>query len=175
MEEGFCASSLSGSADVATVHHKTARKRHGRPVGRLQLNATALIDVVFLLLVYFLVTANFAPDEGVLTAKLPQGLGVPADALSLPPTPIQIGLEAVGDVGCQIHLDDEIVGSFKDLGRVLASRQYDPGRGRTEGIYKPDNPIVITPGATVRWQHVANAFNAAVAARYTHVSFAPPQ
>ena len=40
------------------------------------------------------------------------------------------------------------------------------------GSFKPDNPLIIEPDGRVRWQHVVNAFNAAVKARYTNVAFA---
>jgi len=50
--------------------------------------------------------------------------------------------------------------------------QYDPERGLKSGVFKPGNRVVIKPGAGVRWQHVANAFNAAVRARYTNINFA---
>lgn len=46
--------------------HKRKRPRYG-----VQLPMTSLIDVVFLLLVYFLLTTNFLVDEGI-DLKLPQ-------------------------------------------------------------------------------------------------------
>jgi biopolymer transport protein ExbD len=46
---------------------------HRRKRNRLQVQAplTALIDIVFLLLIYFLLTTNFMVDEGI-KIKLPQ-------------------------------------------------------------------------------------------------------
>ncbi len=46
---------------------------HRRKRARLQVQAplTALIDIVFLLLIYFLLTTNFMVDEGI-KIKLPQ-------------------------------------------------------------------------------------------------------
>jgi biopolymer transport protein ExbD len=63
--------------------------------------------------------------------------------------------------------------SFKDLSQQLVNLQYNPELGR-QGAYKPNNPIIIRPDSTARWQHVMNAFNAAVKARYENVSFAQP-
>ena len=46
--------------------HRKKRPRYG-----VQLPLTSLIDIVFLLLVYFLLTTNFMVDEGI-DVKLPQ-------------------------------------------------------------------------------------------------------
>jgi biopolymer transport protein ExbD len=45
--------------------------RKKRPRYRIQAPLTALIDIVFLLLIYFLLTTNFMVDEGI-KIKLPQ-------------------------------------------------------------------------------------------------------
>ena len=55
---------------------------------------------------------------------------------------------------------------------LLEKLQYDPDIDRRSGAFKPDNPVVIRAEAEVRWQHVANAFNAAVRARYSNINFA---
>lgn len=46
--------------------HKKAKKRYG-----VQMPMTSLIDIVFLLLIYFLLTTNFLVEEGI-KIKLPQ-------------------------------------------------------------------------------------------------------
>lgn len=157
----------------ATVHHVGARMRRGRPPVKIQLNLTSMIDVIFQLLLYFIITANFTADEGVLSAKLPQGSSQPQHRLKLPPEPLNIVLESAGDtVGCRILLQNRMVGaSFTDLFRELARLQNDPDSGR-HGAFGPDDPLIIRPGELVRWQHVVNAFNAALRAQYTNVSFA---
>jgi len=45
--------------------------RRKRPRYTVQAPLTSLIDIVFLLLVYFLLTTNFMVDEGI-DIKLPQ-------------------------------------------------------------------------------------------------------
>ena len=45
--------------------------RKKRPRYRIQAPLTALIDIIFLLLIYFLLTTNFMVDEGI-KIKLPQ-------------------------------------------------------------------------------------------------------
>ena len=45
--------------------------RHKRPRYQIQAPLTSLIDIVFMLLIYFLLTTNFMVDEGI-KIKLPQ-------------------------------------------------------------------------------------------------------
>lgn len=143
----------------------------------MQVNLTAMIDVVFQLLIYFVVTANFMLDEGVLTAKLPQGAGAPPEQrLEPPPQPLEIKLSSTGSIGVNIEVAGvHRASSFTELADTLASLQYDPDAGRTTGAFKPDDPLLISPAGEVRWQHVVNAFNAAVQARYTNVRFTSVQ
>ena len=45
-----------------TVHHVPLRRKRRRSPGVGQLNLTAMIDVIFLLLIFFVVTSNFQLD-----------------------------------------------------------------------------------------------------------------
>jgi len=140
----------------------------------MQPNLSSMIDVIFLLLIYFVSTVNFTPDEGVLTAKLPQGSGRPSTDLAPPQRPLNILLTAAGETDCRIQIEGypQAPGSFNELATFLIKLQYDPEQGLRSGAFKPDSPVVIRPESGVRWQHVANAFNAAVRARYTNINFA---
>src|SRR5688572_3339794 len=56
--------------------HDALGRGHGRkasvkPKPGITLNVTSMVDILFNLLVYFIVTANFAMDEGALKAALP--------------------------------------------------------------------------------------------------------
>lgn len=166
--------SRSGLSADQTVHHRSAGKRHGRPRPNMQPNLSAMIDVIFLLLIYFVTTANFTPDEGVLTAKLPQGTGKTSTDMTPPQRPLNIVLTPAGEVECRISIQGypQSPGGFAELATLLVELQYDPDRGLRSGAFKPDSPVIIRPEAGVRWQHVANAFNAAVRARYTNINFA---
>lgn len=162
-----------------TVHHRSARQRRGRQAAGVgELNLTSMIDVIFQLLIYFVVTASFMIDEGVLTAKLPQGSGSPIAADELPPEKINIRLAADPADDTLVRIERGSTNnpvryaSFIELASDLDRLRYDPQIGQSDGIYEPDNPVIIEPQGTVRWQHVVNAFNAAIAAQYTNVSFA---
>ena len=125
-----------------------------------------MIDVTFLLLVYFVTTAAFAQGEGVLTAKFPHdGDGVER-TVEPPRRPIKIALTPLGAGGYRLSVADgrHAPRSFSELGDLL-----EQWRG---GLYPQDHPIVIKPHHGVRWTHVVNAFNAAVRAGYDNVTFA---
>lgn len=157
--------------DEPIVPHVSQRKKRGLPPARMQLQLTSMIDVIFQLLIYFIVTASFTLGEGVITAKLPQGGAAPSTTKP-PDKPLNITLTAAGTSGVSINVGGvQRVDNFSQLIAVLERLQYDPDRLRN-GVYKPDNPILIKPAGQVRWQHVVNAFNSAVAARYSNVSFA---
>lgn len=162
-------------APTTEMDYNTPRKR--KPIGRatMQLNLTSMIDVIFQLLIYFVITASFTVDEGVLTTKLPGLEGETNSSAPKPPErPLNIVISTEGHHGFRIRIEglNRAPADFAQLGQMLVELQYDPTRGRTAGAYKPDNPVIIKPDATARWQHVVNAFNAAIEARYSNVSFA---
>lgn len=159
---------------METIHHQPRRKKEGlRPV-KMTVNLTSMIDVIFQLLIYFIVTAQFTIGEGVLTAKLPQGPGKPRPDTTPPDKPLNIIVQSAGADGIGYRLsigglaDPE---SFKQLSHALSQLQYAPERS-LNGPYKPDNPVIIKPDGNVRWQHVVNTFNAAIKARYSNIQFA---
>ena len=168
----------SDDADAPVIaHHESVRQKRRRSKGKADvgdLQLTSMIDVIFQLLIYFVVTASFAIDEGVLTAKLPQGSGTAAETDELPPEKVTINLASgPGETTVAISRGNgQRYASFTELTQDLDRLRYDPEAGQTSGIYESDNPIVIEPTGYVRWQHVVAAFNAAIAAKYENVSFA---
>lgn len=163
---------LDNSGTEPTVHHVPRRKKkRDLHAGTMTINLGPMIDVIFNLLIYFVVTANFAVGEGVLTLKMPQGTGAPTESIAPPQTPLNIVLSAVAPVGVDIRLQRErLGGSFEQLQAQLRALQFNDHNPR--GVYKADNPVIIQPEGPVRWQHVVNAFNAAIAAEYSNISFA---
>jgi len=164
-----------GAATYDVVHHQAYRKKRPLRPSKMEVNLTSMIDIVFQLLIYFVVTTSFAVGEGVLTAKLPTGTGNAKQVSKPPMRPLNIIIRSAGAAGTGYSVEVEGLASrlrsFTDLSEVLTQLQYDPVRG-LNGAYKPSNPLIIRPSSIVRWQHVVNAFNAAVKAQYTNVSFA---
>lgn len=162
--------------DVEAMEHHDRRAKKEGSAELSNLNLTSMIDVVFQLLVYFVVTTSFAQGEGVIIAKLPKAGGAAAADVKPPERPLKIILSSTGMSGYRINLDGYPAAprDFVDLNQTLLQLQYDPSRGLS-GPYKQDNPIIIQPDGQVRWQHVVNAFNATVSARYKNVSFGQAQ
>ena len=65
------------------LHRKRMQSR------RMQLRMVPMIDVVFLLLVFFLLTANFRSKEGFLPAELPRHV-VHAEVMELEPLALRL-------------------------------------------------------------------------------------
>jgi biopolymer transport protein ExbD len=148
-----------------TVHHRGHRKKPAPP--KMELNMTSMIDIVFQLLIYFVITCNFVPGEGILKATMPAGTGSAQDVPKLE-SPIKIIVSSRGETGYRLDVDKSSTApsTFGDLKRLLDGMQEKNG-----GSFPDTNPIIIQPTPDVRWQHVVNAFNAAMAARYSNIAF----
>jgi len=159
--------------DEQVVRHKK-RDKEMAPA-KMTLNLTSMIDVIFLLLIYFVITASFSMGEGVIVANLPRGTGLEPDPDKPPPLKITVALTTLGNqgVGYRINLlgFPDAPHNFKQLATLLIKYQHNPKKGR-HGRYPPDSPVIIQPTAAVRWQHVVNAFNATLKAQYENISFA---
>ena len=151
-----------------------AISRRARP--RLTLNLTPMIDVVFQLLIYFLVSTNFALGEQVYRVDLPnREEGATADPFTLDEEPLRIELRPAGPVdsglvGIRIEGPWPQPQDFEALFEFLRDRRLDADR--PAGLFAPDHPILIDPTGEVRWDRTVDAFNAAVRAGYTNVGFA---
>ncbi len=152
-----------------------AISRRVRP--RISLNLTSMIDVVFQLLIYFLVSTNFARGEQVFRMDLPaRERGEAADPFRLDEEPLRIELSGGGDDGTRIRLPAPWPqpADFEALFEFLRDRQLNATQ--PNGLFAADHPIVVAPAAAVRWDATVEAFNSAVRAGYVRVSFegSPP-
>jgi len=117
---------------------------------------TAMIDVTFLLLTYFLLTTTFRQSEGQLPGTLP---GPPDPRRILKPTVIPLQVSATGD-NCQSAVyslggEDKPLRSPQELVDSLRARRKRTG---------PNVIVLIQPGRAVRWRHVVEACNQAARA-----------
>ncbi len=145
-------------------------------MARVGLNLTSMIDVVFLLLVYFMAVTEFKLGEEVYRLDLPQR-GRTADPFVLPLDPIRITVTSVGTDGYVMRLTGPPAAgprptTFRQLVQFLSgNRRMDRAAG---GLFEADHPIIIEPTGRTSWAHAMGAFNAAVRARYTNITFASP-
>ena len=154
-----------------TVHHTSARKRRGRDSSPPALQLTSMIDVIFLLLVYFVVTANFTKDEGVLKANLP---GSDAVQAAPPPTddPLIITVDPRDETGYVLTIENQPVQDFTETHRAARVVSAKPGQGPKRHV--PRGPPREDRDRRRRAVAArAAAFNAAAKVGYENVQMEP--
>lgn len=132
---------------------------------RMSLPLTPLIDVTFMLLLYFLLTSTFREPEQQLMAPVPSRGGEQSVLL-----PIHVTLEPAGPAGesmsCQVG-DDELTGDVSDIRQQLYAH--------AQNLADPEVPVIIHADQDVRWTYVVEVFNAATIAGFEAITFAPPR
>lgn len=155
-----------GADAGARVPRRRARAPREVPIA---INFAPMIDVTFLLLIFFLVTTTFERAEGLLTSQMPKQTSAPA--VSLPLSPIVVRLTQTGPAieDCTIRVDDfqETPESFDALVALLRRIHKQPG-------FDVDTPVVIIAEDRVRWDHVVRCWNAAIRAGCQRVAFGEP-
>jgi biopolymer transport protein ExbD len=144
-----------------TIKHKKS--------ANMQPPMTPMIDVVFQLLIFFLLTPSQTAGEGYLTTNLPSTSG-PSQAAQTDVQRIKIELEAVGTDGRNVNI---ILNDSQDFGTNFEGLQAALEGLRAQGL-PPDHPVLISPWMGTRHKWVVKAFDAAVAARFSNIHFAVP-
>ncbi len=131
-------------------------KRNRSQHKRIALDMTSMIDVVFLLLVFFVMTFKIVIPEGDFSIKMPPA--APSQPLDVdPPEPIRIRMRANedGTLAGMYYGDDPLGTSFRELrGRVL--REVT----RRGGPDKADIDIELAPADNLHYGHVMEAITA---------------
>lgn len=153
--------------------YRLARRRDRRRPANLSLNLTAMIDTVFMLLFFFMVASRFGAIEGLLSAPLPSRASAApvAPAAEVPRTPLRIRLEPdpAGPEKCRA-----VIEQFSDSPLAMSALPGELARIRrtVEGFDDAKVPVYLIAGDDVAWDHVVNAYNAALVARYERIFFA---
>lgn len=147
----------------------TRTRRTGRRGISIAVNLAPMIDVTFLLLIFFLVTTTFERAEGLLSSEMPGNTTAAAVALPLSPIVVRLtpGDTGVESVSIRIDRLDSAPADFEELVAYLGELQGKPG-------FDEDTPVVIIAGTEVRWDYVVGAWNAALRAGCTRVAFGEP-
>ena len=141
--------------------------------GRMELQMTPLIDIVFNLVIFFILMPSFQSTEGYLPTNLPGGGSSPIDWP--PPKPaLRVNLRHV-----------EPWAEHRDEVRIVLNSEELPGygalRGRLRGARRSlrDSPmqaaVVIAPDQVVQHKHVVAAFDAAIDAGFKDIRFTVPK
>jgi biopolymer transport protein ExbD len=125
----------------------------------VSIDLTALIDVVFLLLIFFMVTTTFTRDSNLLV-NLPEAGGQPAAEEAL-----------------RIEVLIARNGSYSVNGQALPDTQLSTLMGAIEEIASGDNslPVTITADADTTHQSVVTAMDAMARLGFSRLSIATRQ
>ncbi|MGI9014033.1 MAG: ExbD/TolR family protein [Phycisphaerales bacterium] len=164
------------------IQHRSLRQRRGRGNVMGSLNLTSMIDVTFLLLVYFMAVTEFRVGEEVYPLDLPPQLqsDQQRDPFDLDDEPLRVMISSTGSgiADYRISVEGpyrEQPESFEALFEFLSQRQINEQNVASGALFLPDHPIIIQPGRTAIWDHAVGAFSAAARARYTNIRMARPQ
>lgn len=163
----------STSRSDDTVHFRPPRRRYNPPSVLMTLSRFApMIDMSFLLLVFFLTTTRFAAPEGLLSSQMPTyGAGGTGPAVALPLTPLVMRVNAEGTDGSGISIAIDRFESapheLAGLPEFLAGVLKEPG-------FDGETPMIIVADNRVLWDHVVSAWNVALRAGWKNIAFAAP-
>lgn len=92
-----------------------------RRLEKVAINMTPMIDVVFQLMIFFMLTLNIIAPEGDFDIRMPLGksAGKPSDDLQLPPIKVRLTAQADGSLA-GIVMNGEPVSDFDDLRQRVA-------------------------------------------------------
>jgi biopolymer transport protein ExbD len=163
---------------AAASARRAGRRTRGIGVA-LRTNMTPMIDVVFQLLVFFIATTRYAPDERVIAMDLGRRAAAEANAAEATPAPPPKDPFALDDES--LRLDVAPDGTVKagpplrrslttaQLREVLAAEIRLPGRAG--GMFEPAFPVVVAPADGTPWESAVEALDAATAAGFRNVGF----
>ncbi|WP_018624845.1 ExbD/TolR family protein [Kangiella aquimarina] len=124
----------------------------------LQLNLTPLIDVVFLLLIFFMVSTSFK-KESKISLDLPEASGEIAEKL---PEVIEISINKDGEVFVN--------------GEGLINRQLETIKDAIKQVANdPATPLVINADAQAPYQSVISVMDAAGQVGFNNLTLATQQ
>ncbi len=128
-----------------------------------QLNLTAMINVVFLLIIFFVVNLKFPQEEGALSANLPKAGKAVAGAQAPKIDKVVIGIDYPGNQ-VRVIVNNQPVGGLSALGTKLFLLQRQI----------PDAEVTLDVKPDVPYDYVVQAFNLCAKNKFTKVAFAQP-
>lgn len=154
----------------AAVHFRPRRRRAPRETTVLNLAVVPMVDIVFLLLTFFMCTTTLRRAEGLLPSQLSQHgrSGAPNAAAEVPLTPLIVHLSQSGpgprDYVLRVENFANVPTTFPELAAFLKDVQTTAG-------FDADTPVIIQTDGEVLWDHVVGCWNAAVRAGCRRIAF----
>jgi biopolymer transport protein ExbD len=152
----------------------SGRRALRRGPARLTVTFTPLIDIVFLLLLYFMLVAQFKTKEEMFQLDLPrEGENETiVDPFALPSEPIRLRVSSTGDGAAElvIQSDDPVIGSPATVNALAAAAEQ--ARGAMIGA---DQLFLVQPDEGARWEHALAVVNAIKRAGLQRVHLLEPE
>ena len=128
---------------------------------------TPMIDVVFNLLIFFVVTATGAPPEKLLPADLPANGAIASQVVPDEQKPL------VTDVWLKLSLAGEAQALQVDMnGTVYQDLDQLKANLRALAEIGPENPVILDIAPTVQMEQLVDVWDTCIAAGFQSVSFA---
>lgn len=122
----------------------------------VQLAMTPMIDIVFQLLVFFVMTLKIVAPEGDFSIKMPLSAGEPQQSLAVP-IEVRMLADANGRLS-DLNLNGERLSGFPELReRIVTLTARADGQAELE--------LALNADETLRYEHVIEAMNAVTGRR----------
>ncbi|HBE71882.1 MAG TPA: hypothetical protein DDW52_27385 [Planctomycetaceae bacterium] len=145
-----------------------ATGKRGRSRRPIEIAMTPMIDVIFLLLVFFLATSSFQAIEYLLPSGVSKPAEPPTGAAS--PTQLEPNQDAIDQVVIKLAMEGETCKANLN-GSELSFEALEDRLIRIANV-KLTVPIVVDPAAKVPVQYAVKAYDYARAAGFARVFFA---
>ena len=128
-----------------------------RPRAQLEVNLTSLIDVVFLLLIFFMVSTSFT-KQSQIAIRLPEAAST----------------AIIEEIPQRIEIMITEAGTFLVNGRELINNRPETLRNALQKVSTGGDkmPMTISADANARHQHVVTAMDVAGRLGFTQISIA---
>ena len=126
---------------------------------RNSVNITPLIDVIFLLMVFFIMTINFNKTGGVLENQLPQTGSAQSSESPRDYETVRLKIKMLREnTQMKIYLQERVVFSYEDL--LLYLNQL------------PDDILIVfEPSDNVPYKHVIGVYNTCIKSKKDRIVF----
>jgi biopolymer transport protein ExbD len=132
----------------------------GSDDGDIGFQIAPMVDVVFVLMLFFMASAGVQVVEKELAMNLPSGVGKPSD---VPTTPIIIDITGDG----QVSVNDQAYGS-KDDAHLQGLRDFFKS---SIDQFGDKDPVIVRPSGETTHQRIMDVLNAAAASGVKNLAF----
>ena len=161
---------IFGRTNKTTILSRlNSRRRSG-----IGLRIAPLVDMIFLLLIFFLVAAKWRPKEDFLPLQLPVASAGTQTVVKPEPLVIQILATPPGDgLGCQVQIGSSYAVDIpaQNPEQGLAVLMEKIRQCLLEQKRYASDPIEITCAADVKWEYLAKIYNVLIGMGLTDITF----